>query len=78
MSGHVSVPLYPGQGVSSAKYIMEHSEAKLLFVGEIIQAANIAQALPSSILSRPLKAVIKTANYFHSYLCRILPSGSPF
>jgi len=49
MNGHVSVPLYPGQGVGSAKYIMEHSETKILFVGDIIQAANIAEALPPSV-----------------------------
>ena len=49
LSGHVSVPLYPGQAVSSAKYILEHSETKLLFVGEINQAANIDAALPSGV-----------------------------
>ncbi len=41
LSGHISVPLYPGQDVESAKYIFEHSETVLLFVGEFDQAEKI-------------------------------------
>jgi len=35
MAGHVSVPLYPILGASTVRYILEHSEAKLLFVGKL-------------------------------------------
>jgi len=45
LSGHVGVPLYPGQDVDSAKYIFDHSETKLVFVGGIDQAENIDEAL---------------------------------
>ena len=45
MSGHIGVPLYPGQDVQSANYILDHSETKLVFVGSIDQAANIEKAL---------------------------------
>lgn len=34
MLGAISVPLYPGQGNDSSKYVMEHSGAKLIIVGK--------------------------------------------
>ena len=35
MSGHVSVPLYPTLSAESARYILDHCEARLLFVGKL-------------------------------------------
>jgi long-chain acyl-CoA synthetase len=35
MAGHVTVPLYPTLNAETARYIMEHSEAKLLFLGKM-------------------------------------------
>ncbi len=35
MAGHVSVPLYPTLGAESARYILDHCEARLLFVGKL-------------------------------------------
>ena len=35
MAGHVSVPLYPNLKAESITQILEHSEAKLLFVGKL-------------------------------------------
>jgi len=35
MAGHVSVPLYPTLNADSIRYILEHSEAKLVFVGKL-------------------------------------------
>lgn len=35
MAGHVTVPLYPTLNAETARYIMAHSEAKLLFVGKM-------------------------------------------
>jgi len=33
LSGHISVPIYPGQDIESANYILGHSEAEMMFVG---------------------------------------------
>lgn len=33
LSGHISVPIYPGQDAESANYILEHSQSKMLFLG---------------------------------------------
>jgi long-chain acyl-CoA synthetase len=35
MTGHVSVPVYPTLTAETTKYTLEHSEAKLLFVGKL-------------------------------------------
>ena len=35
MSGHVSVPVYPTLTAETTKFILEHCEAKLLFVGKL-------------------------------------------
>ncbi|MEY2115686.1 MULTISPECIES: AMP-binding protein [Rhodanobacter] len=35
MAGHVSVPMYPTLGAETARYILDHSEARLLFVGKL-------------------------------------------
>lgn len=45
LSGHISVPIYPGQDTASANYIFNHSEVKLVFAGEFDQAAHVSDAL---------------------------------
>jgi long-chain acyl-CoA synthetase len=35
LAGHVSVPLYPTLNSETVKYILDHSEAKLLFIGKL-------------------------------------------
>lgn len=35
MAGHVSVPMYPTLGAETARFILEHSETRLLFVGKL-------------------------------------------
>ncbi len=35
MAGHVCVPLYPTLGAESARYILDHSETRLLLVGKL-------------------------------------------
>jgi acyl-CoA synthetase (AMP-forming)/AMP-acid ligase II len=35
MAGHVSVPLYPVLTEATVRYVLEHSEARLLFVGKL-------------------------------------------
>jgi long-subunit acyl-CoA synthetase (AMP-forming) len=35
MAGHVGVPLYPTLNTEGAAYILEHSEARLLFIGKM-------------------------------------------
>jgi long-chain acyl-CoA synthetase len=53
MAGHVSVPLYPTLNEETARYILEHSEAQLLFVGKMDGKADgwneIRRAIPATL-----------------------------
>jgi long-chain acyl-CoA synthetase len=40
MAGHVTVPLYPTLNSTTARYILEHSEARLLFLGKMDAASS--------------------------------------
>ncbi len=45
LAGHVSVPIYPGQDVASARYVLDHSESRLLFAGAFDMHARLGEAL---------------------------------
>lgn len=56
-AGHVSVPLYPTANAETVRYVLEHSEARLLFVGKMDEFWPIAQpGIPASLpcISLPL------------------------
>ncbi len=49
LAGHISVPLYPGQDVESARYIFEHSDCKMVFLGSFAQFKRADDAIPASV-----------------------------
>ncbi len=49
MAGHVSVALYPTLNADTVAYILEHSEAKLLFVGKLDDWDEINKGVPASM-----------------------------
>jgi long-subunit acyl-CoA synthetase (AMP-forming) len=49
MAGHVSVPLYPNLKSESITQILEHSEAKLLFVGKLDDYESIRPGVPNDL-----------------------------
>lgn len=51
MSGHVSVPVFPTLTSDTTKYTLEHSEAKLLFVGKLDEKPWVEQkkGIPDSL-----------------------------
>ncbi len=56
MAGHVSVPLYPTLAADTIRQILEHSEAKLLFVGKLDGWAGMKPGIPAgmSCIAHPL------------------------
>lgn len=56
MAGHVTVPLYPTLNADTVSYILEHSEAKALFVGKLDDWEDMAPGVPSDMpcMSYPL------------------------
>jgi long-chain acyl-CoA synthetase len=58
MAGHVSVPVYPTLTAESVKAILEHSDAKLVFVGKLDDFGEMARGIPNDVarVSYPLSA----------------------
>jgi long-chain acyl-CoA synthetase len=46
MAGAVSVPLYPGQSKDTVHYVLEHSEAKVMFVGKHDNDSDVISSIP--------------------------------
>lgn len=49
MAGHISVPLYPTLKDDSIKYVLEHSEAKLVFIGKLDEWEKQKGGVPEDI-----------------------------
>ena len=49
MAGHVTVPLYPTLNADTVGYILEHSEAKLLFVGKLDDWDEMKSGIPDNL-----------------------------
>ena len=50
MAGYVSVPLYPTLTANSVRQILEHSEAKAVFVGKLDDYAALRAGIPDGVL----------------------------
>ena len=51
MAGHVSVPLYPNLKAESITQILDHSEAKLLFIGKLDDFESMRPGVPKDLPS---------------------------
>src|SRR5690606_27373252 len=49
MAGHVTVPLYPTLAADTVRYILEHSESKLLFVGKLDDWSTMKPGVPAGM-----------------------------
>lgn len=49
MAGMVSVPIYPTASADTVGYILEHSEAKAVFVGKLDELDTIGGAIPGTL-----------------------------
>lgn len=49
MSGHVSIPLYPNLNTSMVQQIIEHSEAKFVFLGKLDDKSSYLNAIPDGL-----------------------------
>ncbi len=51
MSGHVSVPIYANVNAKTTKYILEHSESKIVFIGKLEENdwKEIKKGIPTNI-----------------------------
>lgn len=50
-AGLISVPIYSTANINTIKYVLEHSEAKAIFVGKLDNYQSIEDELPDEIIS---------------------------
>ncbi|MFA5939679.1 MAG: AMP-binding protein [Sinimarinibacterium sp.] len=49
MAGHVSVPLYPTLNAETVRYILQHSEARLLLIGKLDEWQDMKPGVPKDL-----------------------------
>lgn len=49
MAGYTTVGIYPTSNASTARYVLEHSDTKLLFVGKLDEWEEIKKGVPESM-----------------------------
>jgi long-chain acyl-CoA synthetase len=49
MAGHVTVPLYPTLSATGVRHILEHSEAKVIFIGKLDNYESQRSGIPDTI-----------------------------
>ena len=78
MAGHISVPIYPAQDPETAAYVIEHSEAKMLFAGEFDQAAKLSQIVPAGMATVAIRGSINECDVDMEAIIAEEESGSDF
>jgi long-chain acyl-CoA synthetase len=49
MAGHTTVAIFPTESAANVRYVLEHSEASLLFVGKLDNWAEQREAIPAGL-----------------------------
>jgi len=65
IAGHVSVPLYPTLAANTIRQILEHSEARLLFIGKLDGFEAMAPGIPDALacIAMPLAPAAALAKH---------------
>jgi long-subunit acyl-CoA synthetase (AMP-forming) len=65
MAGHVTAPLYPTLASETVRQILEHSEARLLFIGKLDAWETMKEGVPASLpkIALPLSPPLDTPRW---------------
>ncbi len=75
LAGHVSVPIYPTLTATSIRQILEHSEAKVIFVGKLDGFPAMEPGLPEAVLriTLPLAPPVPNATTWNDLISQTAP-----
>lgn len=79
MAGHVSVPLYPTLTPGSIAQILDHSEARLIFIGKLDGFAAMEPGIPKELprIALPLSPKLDAPSW-NEIIAKTEPiAGSP-
>ena len=79
VAGHVSVPLYPNLTPDAVRHVLEHSQARLLFVGKLDPVRDeMKRGVPVELpcLAFPLSPALEAPRWDHVVSARA-PQGEP-
>ncbi|HEY0914413.1 MAG TPA: AMP-binding protein [Solimonas sp.] len=80
MSGHVSVPLYPTLNAETVRYILDHSESKLLFIGKLDEWEQMKAGVPADMptIKLPLAPASAPGSQWEEIIAKTAPlQGEP-
>ncbi|AXQ29722.1 AMP-binding acetyl-CoA synthetase [Solimonas sp. K1W22B-7] len=80
MAGHVSVPLYPTLNAETVRYILDHSESKLLFIGKLDEWEQMKSGVPAGMpsITLPLAPEGAPGEKWEDIIARTAPlQGNP-
>ncbi len=80
MAGHVSVPLYPTASAETVRYVLDHCEAKLIFIGKLDELWPIVEPGISAQLPRvklPLAPKAAAQQDWDAIVARTAPLSAP-
>lgn len=75
MAGHVSIPVYPTLAATTIRQILDHSEAKLIFVGKLDGWEGMKAGVPDAMprISLPLSPVVEGAQKWDDLVAKTAP-----
>lgn len=77
MAGHVSVPIYPSLNGETVRYILDHSEAQVLFLGRLEDSLEMGSGIPGGLPLITLPGVSAPAGHAATQTWDELVSTTP-
>lgn len=79
-AGHVSIPLYPTLNAETAEYVLENSDAKMIFIGKMDELWRVVEkGIPVTMptITLPLAPQLKHAKQWDAIVAATAPTTKP-
>ncbi|MCZ8014504.1 MAG: AMP-binding protein [Limnobacter sp.] len=79
-AGHVSIPLYPTLNAETAEYVLDNSDAKMIFIGKMDELWRVVEKgipLDMPTITLPLAPQLKHAKQWDAIVAATAPTTKP-